>query len=155
VGLALAKPVRPLMDYHTVDITDPALPAVSIHTPGCWDSSLAGENQILLESFVGSLDPLWKSPDDEVVRQMLHGCEALGFFSPNLVKSSKVVRLPKAAPAHTCGGENIRLSALALADTYPNLALCGRALFSHIGVDGNMESGFRAALQTVRALGIS
>ena len=152
VGLSLKRPV-PAMAYHTVDVGDPALPAVSFHSPNAWSPNPATSPELLLESYVAAHEPLWLAPDQEVVRQLLDGCAALGLLNPDDVAEYRVARIPNAAPVHSQGYANIRLGALTMAESIPNLALCGRGLFLHQGPDGGMESGFRAALSTLQALG--
>lgn len=152
VGVTLKKRV-PMMRYHTVDIADPALPAVTAHCPNTWLPAGDSQPQLVLETYLAAHDPLWTAPHEEVVRQMLEGGERLGLWEAGDVDSTHVVRIPNSAPVHGHGYESLRAGAMLLADAVPNIAVCGRGLFLHQGVDGNIEGGFRSALQTLAALG--
>lgn len=153
VGVTLKSEV-PLMRFHTVDIADPTLPAVSAHCPNTWLPAGEAPPQLVLETYLAAHDPLWLAPQEEVVRQMLEGGEKLGLWKASDVVSSHVVRVANSAPVHGHGYENLRAGAMLLADAVPNIAVSGRGLFLHQGVGGNLEGGFRSALQTLVALGL-
>lgn len=120
-----------------------------INEPKNWSAALCppGHTSLVSEYFCFQGDDVWNSSDEELVKQTVRDLSGkLGFFSPDEVVGSKVLRLPKAYPVYELGYEEHLQPIKDYVLGFSNLQIIGRyGTFRYNNTDHSMETGLLAA----------
>jgi protoporphyrinogen oxidase len=133
-----------------VYIPDPRITFGRFHEPTNWSAAMSppGKTCLVFEYFCFETDPIWKLPDEELVRRTLEEFASIQ-LAPGAEQAAFdhcVVRARKAYPLHDIGHEVHLEKIKTYLEGIQNLVLVGRyGQFVYNNIDHSIETGIRAA----------
>ncbi len=121
-----------------VYVHTPRLRVGRIQNQGNWSPEMvpeAGRSGISLEYFTDDRDPLWTSPDEEILALARRELAASGLCAPRVV-DGRVIRAPRAYPVYRAGYEQHVATIREWLDRLDNLQAMGRyGMFKYNNAD--------------------
>ncbi len=150
--LSVTEPDGGLLKDNWIYIQEPDVKIGRLQIFNNWSPYLAehGRVWIGLEYFCYDTDPLWKIPDEELVKFGAEELEKIGILKASDVLDSHVVRVPKTYPAYF--GTYDRFDELrAFTDRFENLFLIGRnGMHKYNNQDHSMLTAMQAVENVVQ-----
>jgi protoporphyrinogen oxidase len=150
--LSVTEPDGNLLKDNWIYIQEPDVKIGRLQIFNNWSPYLVepGKLWIGLEYFCYETDPLWKMPDEELVRFGAGELEKIGILKASDVLDSHVVRVPKTYPAYF--GTYDRFDELrAFIDGFKNLFLVGRnGMHKYNNQDHSMLTAMQAVENIVQ-----
>jgi len=141
---------EPITKDTWIYIPDPEIEFGRLHEPTNWSPAMSppGKTSLVFEYFCFETDPIWKTPDEQIVNKTIEQFSRIR-LAPGKEKKVIdycVVRAKKAYPIHEIGHEPALLVLKNYLKRFSNLTLMGRyGMFIYNNIDHSMESGIRAA----------